>query len=297
MRSLFQNVTSQIVSAIETGAGEYRMPWQCRGAAIALPANALSHRPYRGINVLLLWAAAQQREFATGRWATFQQWLAAGARVRKGEKATSVVLWKPRRPTDDAEASNDEHEGSYSAVLARTFHLFNSDQVEGAPEPPPATRKRPAGRRGQRFFFNLQATVEEGGDRACYLPSRDTIIMPSFEQFRNSDAYYSVLSHELTHWSGAKSRLNRDLNGRFGSEAYAMEELVAELGAAFICAHLGLQTEPRSDHAPYIASWLQVLKRDGRAIFTAAAQAQVAADYLIQLAEGERPDPEATYGE
>jgi antirestriction protein ArdC len=135
------------------------------------------------------------------------------------------------------------------------------------------------------------ATIQHGGDRAFYSPAYDIVQMPDFRQFKNSTGYYATLAHELTHWSGAKHRLDRNLANRFGSAEYAMEELIAELGAAFTCARLGLRTEPRLDHAPYVNSWLKVLRGDARAIFTAASKAQEAYDYLADLAGPDRKQP------
>lgn len=282
----FEQITQSIVEAIEAGVDGYRMPWIRTGAALETPLNGLSGRPYGGINILLLWAEANRCGYRTGRWATYQQWLAAGARVQKGQRGTSVLLWKPAAPTSDrdAEADTTARRGRY---WRRSFVVFNADQVEGGPSPrktrPPLVRLR----RAERFFLSLPVTIREGGDRACYMPSTDTILMPPFEQFKTSAAYYGVLAHELVHWTGASGRINRDLSGRFGTEAYAMEELIAELGAAFLTAELELDTEPRRDHAPYIKSWLTALKRDPRAIFTAATQAQAAVRFLTQLAEGQ----------
>lgn len=282
----FEQITQSIVEAIEAGVDGYRMPWVRTGAALETPINGLSGRPYRGINILLLWAEANRRGFGTGRWATYQQWLAAGAQVRKGERGTSVLLWKPSAPSSDADAEADTtaRRGRY---WRRSFTVFNADQIDGGPSPRKPRPHLVRLRRAERFFLSLSVTIREGGDRACYTPSTDTIHMPAFEQFKTSAAYYSVLAHELVHWTGASARMNRDLSARFGSEAYAMEELIAELGAAFLAAELELETEPRRDHASYIQSWLTVLKRDPRAIFAAATQAQAAVRFLTRLAEGQ----------
>lgn len=279
MRVDFERITASIIEAIEAGAANYRMPWTYSGGAIELPINAISRRGYRGVNVLLLWAAAQQKGYESGRWATFQQWRAAGAQVRSGERGTLVVLWKPRGDNH----SKEEEEPQQIRYLCRSFFVFNADQVDGAP--PPMQRRPHHFRReeAERFFRAIPAEVREVGDRACYVPSTDTILLPAFDQFRSADAYYGVLAHELVHWTGVPQRLNRDLEGRFGSEAYAIEELVAELGSAFLASALELNLEPRRDHAPYIASWLRALKDDPRAIFGAAAHAQRAVDFLMEL--------------
>jgi antirestriction protein ArdC len=186
--------------------------------------------------------------------------------------------------------SEEQQEGSDSTpdhrrCLARLYNVFNAAQVGGYT---PAAREQlsPAARleNADRFFASLPGVVKHGGDQAYYSPAGDFIQMPPFAQFKSAAAYASTLGHEYAHWSGAASRLNRDLSGRFGSERYAMEELVAELSASFVCADLQIQSEPRADHAPYVASWLRILRNDRRAIFTAASKAQEVASYIQQLA-------------
>jgi antirestriction protein ArdC len=165
--------------------------------------------------------------------------------------------------------------------MARDYWVFNADQVEGYQKP--EETKLTHGERiaqAEEFFRSLEMDLQPGGNRAYYSPSTDSVHMPAFDAFKEPLFYYSVLSHETTHWTAAPHRLDRDLSGRFGSESYAMEELVAELGAAFLCSDLGLPTDPRKDHSPYIASWLRALKNDKRAIFTAAAKAQEAIDWM-----------------
>ena len=226
----------------------------------------------------------QYGDVASNLWATYRQWQDLGAQVRKGEHSTLVVFWKffDGEREDDLSDEGEERAGkSTRAILARGYPVFNAGQVDGYQAPPIPTLS-PAERieRAERFFAELQADIRHGGGRAYYNPEADYIQMPRFEVFRDGVSYYSVRSHETIHWTGAPHRTGRELKGRFGSEAYAAEELVAELGAAFICAQLGLSTEPRPDHAAYVASWLQVLKNDKRAIFTAASKAQTAADWL-----------------
>jgi antirestriction protein ArdC len=290
---LYQSITQQIIDAIEAGASAatYQLPWHCN-AETSTPINAISRRRYRGVNTLLLWAAAGQAGYPTGEWATYRQWDAAGAQVRKGERATVVLLWKAVGSGDDdaeSDAARLQHR-----TLARAFYVFNVAQVDGhhsrRTELPAAVRNEQA----DAFFAAQPAVVWHGSETAFFDPASDTVSIPSFTTFFSPDAYYSVYAHELTHWTGAKPRLSRDLSGRFGSEAYAMEELVAELGAAFTLAHLGLAATPRDDHACYIASWLSVLRGDSRAIVTAAGRAQSAADYLVALAD---PTPSSPSGQ
>jgi antirestriction protein ArdC len=274
---LYSEVTNQIIAAIEAGTGTYSLPWQ---SVPGMPKNVASDRSYRGINTLLLWLTGNAKGYATPYWATFKQWLELGHPVRKGEKSATVVFWK-----DLAGGTSDEAEGddgdTRRRFVARAYHVFNADQVEGYAVPaitPLSESERDA--RAEAFFKGLPVVVNHEGNQAFYRPSTDTVQMPPYSHFHEVNGYYATLGHECVHATGAKHRLDRDLSGRFGSESYAMEELVAELGAAFLCADLGLSAEPRSDHAGYIASWLKVLKGDNRAIFTAASKAQAATDWL-----------------
>ena len=277
---IYQTITDRIIAAIEAGAGDWKMPWHVTGGGTAvMPINAVSKRAYRGINVIMLWACGQAAGYPAGIWATYKQWGELGAQVRKGEKAAPVVFWKM---LDDDEADDqDEGDSKNARFVARAFHVFNAAQVDGFEAP--ALPQLPEPERvdhAEAFFAAIGADIREGGNRAFYSPGSDYIQMPPFSAFRDPVAYYSTLAHEATHLTGHASRCARDLKGRFGSEAGAAEELIAELGAAFLCADLALASEPRPDHAAYVSSWLKVLKNDKRAIFTAAAQAQKAADWM-----------------
>lgn len=282
MRALFQKITDEIIAAIENGTvdGAYNMPWHA--GANGLPSNAVSGRTYRGINTLLLSAQARQRGYQSGRWATYRQWAEAGAQVRQGETSTTVIFWKT---VGGGDHDGGDDAGQRARFVARAFRVFNADQVDGFDERrPPQLSEDDRIERAERFFAQLPATIWYGGDAAFYEPRADAISMPNFSAFRSPDAFYSVLAHEVVHWSGANHRLGRHLKDRFGSEAYAFEELIAELGAAFLGAHLDLAIERRKDHTAYIASWLRVLRDDPRAIITAASKSQIAVDYLIELA-------------
>ena len=285
--TIYETITNQIVTAIEEGAGLYKMPWHRARHDITNPVNAASGRSYRGLNIITLWMIGEAREYGSGTWATYQQWQEKGCQVRKNEKAASVFFWKSLREGQEAE-QDDGEDGSRARFVARAYNVFNADQVEGY-EPPsvPVLAEEERVAKAEAFFAAIPAEIRHSGSMACYMPEADVVQMVPFSRFESATAYYSVLAHELTHWSGAKARLDRDLSGRFGSEAYAIEELVAELGAAFIAGTLELPSEPRRDHAPYIASWLKVLKNDSRAIFTAASKAQAAADYLMSFAKPE----------
>lgn len=284
-RDIFQQVTDMIVKAIEEGAASYRMPWRTSGSFPHSPINAVSKKAYRGVNVLVLWATAQHAGYKSGLWATYKQWQELGAQVRKGEKSAHVVFWKFFDKEEDDSSTTTKNR---KIPMARDYSVFNAEQVDGftpAAETKPTREERI--KSADAFFNGLGIEAKPGGNRAYYDVLADSVHMPEFQAFKEPLFYYSVLSHESTHWSGAKSRLDRDLTGRFGSESYAVEELVAELGAAFLCAELGLPTDPRQDHAPYIASWLKVLKNDKRAIFTAAAKAQEAVDWMSKRNEPE----------
>ncbi|MCY2965529.1 MAG: zincin-like metallopeptidase domain-containing protein [Planctomycetota bacterium] len=293
---IYTRVTNQIVTAIEAGAPKFRMPWHITDAERFCPINAVSKRPYRGINVLLLWAQAEAKAFPTGNWATFAQWKHLGASVRKGERATTVVLWKPidssgKRTADDESAETPRRD---RGLLALGFSVFNAAQVDGYERPNRETLSE--GERiqaAERVLFSQGAEIQHGGSAAFYDVNADRIHLPRFDSFRDPIAYYATLSHELTHFSGASHRLDRNLTGRFGSSAYAAEELVAELGSAFLCARLGLSTEPRPDHGGYISNWLTLLRNDRKAIFTAASKAQQAADWLMGEYQSEATTPAA----
>jgi antirestriction protein ArdC len=287
-KDIFQRVTDQIIKAIEEGAGSYRMPWRCSGGFPNSPINAATKRPYRGINVLILWAIAQEKGYNSGKWATYKQWHELGAQVRKGEKSANVVFWKFFEKEQPSESERGKEQSPKRIPMARDYFVFNADQVDGSravEEIPfsPAERIEQA----EEFFRSLGVVIHDGGNEACYRCLEDGVYMPDFTAFKQPIHYYSVLSHETVHWTGAPHRLNRDMKHRFGSEGYAMEELVAELGAAFLCAELGLPTDPRTDHAPYISSWLKALRNDKRAIFTAAAKSQEALDWMTNKTPGQ----------
>lgn len=284
---LYRTVTDKIVAAIEAGAGAFVMPWHV-GAATGRPANALTGHGYRGVNVVALWAEAVMSGYGTGWWASYRQWERLGAQVRHGEHGTVIVFYNRLNtaPTDELDESDRFR------LVARASRVFNLDQVDGwqppgaAPMPMVETLAEV-----EAFVAATGAVVLHGGSRACYRRDYDRIELPARDRFRGSptssasEAYSGTLLHELTHWSGAPHRLDRTFGTRFGDNDYAVEELVAELGAAFLCADLGIANEPRPDHAAYVASWLEVLNDDRRAVFTAAARANDAATYLQGFSE------------
>jgi len=262
------------------------MPWHTSGRFASSPINATSRKPYRGINTVCLWAAAEAKGYDSGEWATYAQWQERGAQVRKGEKATTVVFWKFANGRDENQDGEGETPTTGSRLLfTRGYSVFNAGQVDGyTPKAEPAITMPERIERAETWFQSIGANVRNGGNRAYYTTADDHIQMPPFAAFVENVAYYSTLAHEHTHWTAKPERCDRQLGKRFGDSAYAAEELIAELGAAFVCAHLGLSTEPREDHAQYIQSWLRVLRADKQAIFTAASKTQQAADYLIRRA-------------
>ena len=295
---IYKRVTQQIIDAIEAGAGaaSYRMPWHNWGQSASCPTNITTGRAYRGINVVLLWAAAETQGYSSGRWATYRQWTAAGAQVRKGAKATPIIFWKTLTGAPSCALDDGDTGTGPGRLLARTYFVFNGDQVEGAePQQQCVLTETETLTAAAQFFGRTGVQIRHGGDRAYYAPSIDQIWLPQHAQFRDSESYYAVLAHEMVHWTGAKHRLDRPLDGRFGDAAYAFEELIAELGSAFLAAHLGLSLEPRPDHAVYIASWLKVLKSDPKAILTAASKAQQAADFLFALTSQPAAAPSAPF--
>jgi antirestriction protein ArdC len=281
---VYRKVTDAIVNAIEQGVGNWRMPWHTSGKFVFSPINVTSKKPYRGINTVCLWAAAQAKGYERGEWATYPQWQERGAQVRKGEKATTVVFWKFANSSAETQDDGEEHTVSSSRLLfTRGYSVFNAAQVDGySPKADAGTPIQERIERAEAFFGGINARVVHQGNRAFYSPSDDTITLPPFPAFFTPMDYYSTRAHETGHWTSHAGRCNRVLGKRFGDNAYSVEELVAELTAAFTLAHLGISSEPRPDHAQYIGSWLKVLKADKRAIFTAASKAQQAADYIVR---------------
>ncbi len=285
---VYTRITNAIVAVLEQGVRPWFKPWNAEHAAGRIT-RPLRHngQAYNGINVLMLWATACERGFAAPIWMTYRQAKELGAHVRKGEKSALVVYASTITRTEaDADTGEEEEQ---SIPFMKGYSVFNVEQIEGLPahfyalaEPQldPVQRIE----RAESFFAATRADIRHGGNQAYYAVHKDTVQMPPFEAFRDAESYYATLAHECTHWTRHPSRLNRDFGRkRWGDEGYAMEELVAELGSAFLAADLGLTPEVREDHVAYIGSWLEVLKNDKRAIFSAAAHAQRAADFLHDL--------------
>lgn len=286
-RDLYQTVTDHIISTIENLSEDDQliMPWHRSGLS-ELPTNIESGSAYNGINILSLWGTSINRGFSSNIWGTYRQWKQAGAQVRKGETSALVIFYKEHfLENEEGQQNNGELKAQR---FAKASWAFNAAQVDGFEHPTPLKAGDPIERLKavDQYVSNTNAIISHGGDMACYHPATDTISTPDDRSFVDTQAstktqnYYAVLLHELTHWTKEKSRCNRDMAERFGDDVYAMEELVAELGAAFQCAELGISSEPRSDHAQYLAHWLSVLKADKKAIFTAAAKASEAVQFI-----------------
>lgn len=284
-RDLYSEVTAKIVSQFEAGTLPWVKGWSTGQRGSMMPMNAISNRPYSGINVLLYWAAAEQG-WARPRFLTFKQALEAGGHVRKGEKGMKLYFFKQLEVAD----KNQPDETKLVPML-REYTVFNVDQCDGLPDhvvygPQGAPAAVNADNRlalADEFVIATGADFREGKGKPCYVPSRDFITVPAFTEFHNAPEYYAATFHELAHWTGHKSRLDRDFKGRFDTDAYAMEELLAELTAAFICAEFGLDNA-HENQAAYLAGWLKVLKADNRAIFHVASKAQAAANFLRDAA-------------
>lgn len=281
---LYARVTDAIVQELERGVRPWLKPWNAEHAAGRI-SRPLRHngQPYQGINILMLWGSAELAGFSSPFWLTFQQAKQLGGFVRKGEHGSPVVYASTFKRTETTE---EGAEVDAEIPFLKEYTVFNANQVEGLPEhfyqlaePPKVEMERIE--QAEAFFAATKADIRTGGTKAYYAIGEDYIQMPPFECFRDAESHAATLAHELTHWTRHPSRLDRDLGRkRWGDAGYAMEELVAELGSAFLCADLRITPEVRDDHASYIGSWLEVLKQDKRAIFSAASHASRAVDFL-----------------
>lgn len=281
---VYQTVTNQIITQLESGGlPPWVKPWREIGHS-ADPHNAVTKRPYSGVNTLLLWIAQSVNKWPTAGFLTFKQAAEAGGTVRKGEKGTHIVFVKPLTVKEKLEDGSEEDK---SITMLKSYYVFNVAQCDGLPDRLTAPRKLAEPISDPAFDAWVKATgatIHFGGSRACYSPSHDSIDMPLRVAFRSPGHYAATMLHELGHWTGHDSRLKRELHkGRFGNPEYAAEELVAELCSAFLCAELGIDGEGQQ-HAAYMASWLKALKDDKRFIFTAASSAQKAANFLKEKA-------------
>lgn len=284
IKDIYENVTNRIIAELEQGVRPWTKPWSAEHAAGRIT-RPLRHNgiPYQGINILMLWWSAMDRAFISPFWLTFRQAQQLGAHVRKGEKGSPVVYANSVSRTEQNDAGEDVE---VNVPFMKAYTVFNADQIDGLPEhytQLAAPVIDPVARidRIETFFRGIGADIRTGGGQAYYAAGADYVQMPPFEAFKSAESYYATLAHECTHWTRHPSRLDRNFGRkRWGDDGYAREELVAEIGAAFLCADLDMEPAIREDHAPYIANWLKVLQSDHRAVFTAAAHAQRAADFL-----------------
>ena len=281
VKDTYQRITDTIIQQLEAGTKPWIRPWRGSVRRSATPLRA-SGEAYRGINVVMLWLSGQLAGYDENTWMTYRQAQELGAQVRKGEQGTLVVKYGTFTPK--------EQEADDRAIpYLKGYTVFNVEQIDNlparfmSPAEDASVEPVPVLDHVETFIKGTGAKIAYGGKQACYRPGSDDIQMPDRGRFLTEVHLYSTILHELGHWTGAPLRLDRDLSGRFGSESYAVEELVAEISAAFVCADLGVNHDPRDNTASYIESWLKVLKKDKRAIITAAAKAQTVADYLHAL--------------
>jgi antirestriction protein ArdC len=276
---IHQTITNQIIEAMEQARGTGRRLWDSQPS---LPLNLTTGKPYQGINTLILWAAGLQHAYTSPYWLTYKQAADKGGQVRKGEHGTLCVFYKPWESTE-TNRETGETETVKGAVL-KSFRVFNLNQIDGIEAPAQESRALfQAIEEAERILQASPAPIHIGGTRAYYVPSRDVIYLPPREDFVTAEAFYSVALHEMTHSTGHASRLARDFSGRFGTEAYAFEELIAEMGSAFLNADLGIIGSTLQDHADYLAHWVKILREDKKAILTAAAQASKAHAFIRGL--------------
>lgn len=290
---LYQQVTDSVIVELEAGCVPWVQPWGRPdvNTPLAMPTNGHTKRGYSGINILLLWGAAIDTKRTTQVWLTYKQALALGGNVRKGERGTSVCYADTFIPKAEQKRARETGEDAQKVGFLKRYTVFNADQCEGLPAelyegaaPLPECEAVPI---AENLIKATGADFRIGGERAFYVPSEDYIQVPPQPAFHAQINYYRTCFHELGHWTGHKSRLDRNLNGGFGTKLYAKEELVAEMTTAFVCASLGIV--PTVRHADYIGSWLEVLKNDKRFVFRAASLASKAADYILA---NHTPDPD-----
>ena len=278
-KDIYQEITNQIISDLERGLPVWEKPWE--KGFMGFPINAFSESFYSGVNTLILWLRQSNIGFETSQWITFLQVKKLGGSIKKGEKATRIVFYKKLVIADE------ENDKEKTIPLLKTHAVFNLSQTKGLEhliEKPSFENKSQFQdvEKAEQLIRESKADISFAPvDRACYLPVEDKIIMPKKEQFKTQEGFYSTMFHELSHWTGHKSRLDRPASNKKGSKSYAFEELVAEISASFICCHLGF--EYSTQHSVYVKDWLEVLKEDNRAIFRASSKAQKATEFILNF--------------
>lgn len=283
--NLYDEITGKIITELEAGRFPWVQPWgtSAAKASLSLPQNASTHRPYSGINVLILWGAVVERGFPTQSWITYRQAFALGGNVRRGEHGTTVVYADRFVPDHEKKRARETGEDAQAIPFLTRFTVFNIEQCEGLPDEVAASAPPPVVSLIEpRVEALIKATGIDfriGGDKAFYVPADDYIQVPPPQSYFETINWHRTALHELGHATGHSSRLDRKFSGSTASRKYAFEELVAEINAAFCCAALGIV--PTVRHADYIGSWLEVLREDNRAIVRAASQASKAAEWLL----------------
>lgn len=276
-KDIYQTVTASIIEALESGVKPWICPWKRNGTLSGIPSNFATTTAYSGMNIMLLWCSAAKQGFNDSRWLTYKQAQALGAQVRKGVRGTTAIFYKT------LEKENEQGELEQIPML-KTFTVFNVEQIDGLTLDSEALITQPVSEfdplpQVEVLFQRSGAKITERGQQAFFTQVTDEIYLPERHLFTDAANFYGTGLHELTHWSGGKKRLNREMKGKFGSEDYAFEELIAELGSAFLMADLGVSGDVQ--HESYIASWLKALKNDKRYIFKAASAASKAHRYLM----------------
>ncbi|HBC5610156.1 TPA: DUF1738 domain-containing protein [Klebsiella oxytoca] len=272
---IYQTVTDSIISALEACVKPWTCPWQRVAGMSGLPSNYATGMAYSGMNIMLLWFSASKQGFSDSRWMTYKQAQAENGQVRKGEHGTVAIFYTTLEKENDA--GDIDH-----IPMLKTFTVFNVEQIDGLSLTAEAVSSAETFEplpQAENLFRSSGANIIEKGQNAFFRPSTDEVWLPERHLFSDAANFYATGLHELVHWSGGKTRLNREMKGRFGSEDYAFEELIAELGSAFLMADLGIVGEVQ--HESYIASWLKALKNDKRYIFKAASAASKAHRYLM----------------
>jgi len=292
--SLYEEITGKIIAELEQGRVPWVQPWGAVTAPLGLPKNAATGRSYSGINILILWCAVAERGFTGQTWLTFRQALKIGGHVRKGETGTTVVYadrFIPYRERQRAAETGDQPD---AIPFLKRFTVFNADQCANLPADIAPALSPVTGNnefilpQAEALIRATGAEIRIGGTKAFYIPAADYIQVPPPSSYFEPINWHRTVCHELGHWSGHESRLNRDMTGGFGSPSYAREELVAEMCGAFVCAALSIV--PTVRHSDYLGEWLEVLREDNRAIIRAASAASKAADYLLAFRGAEQSE-------